>query len=157
MLEKEAPKTVQNFVDLSTGKKEWTDPATGQKTKRPLYPGTIFHRVIPGFMIQGGDPKGNGTGQTDLIGEEYHPSLRFDRPGRVGMGHRGPGTSSCQFFIMDGSDRDDLTGRYTIFAQVVRGQEVVNKIANLPRNERDRPNNPPKIVSIVFQRIGKKV
>jgi cyclophilin family peptidyl-prolyl cis-trans isomerase len=155
LYEKECPRTVANFVDLAAGKKEFTDPKTGRRVKRPLYNGLVFHRVIPGFMIQGGDPQGNGMGGTDPIGEEYYPTLKFDKVGRVAMARsQQAGSSSSQFFITDGL-RPDLNGRYTVFGQVVSGQAVVTKIANLPRNpENDRPHQPARIVGVTFTRIG---
>ena len=132
LFETESPKTVKNFADLAMGRKLWTDPKTGQRTKRPLYNGLIFHRVIPGFMIQGGDPLGTGTGGTDVIPDEFNPSLTFDRPGRFGMANAGPGTGSSQFFITE-VPTPHLNGLHTIFAQVVEGQDVVDKIARVPR------------------------
>jgi peptidyl-prolyl cis-trans isomerase A (cyclophilin A) len=154
LYEKESPITVKNFMDLALGRKEWTDPKTGQRVKRPLYPGTIFHRVIPGFMIQGGDPMGTGTGGTDTIPEEFDPSLSFDTPGKFGMAKASaPGTGSCQFFITE-VPTPHLNGLHTVFAQVVEGQDIVEKIARLPRNADDRPNMPPKILKITFQRVG---
>jgi peptidyl-prolyl cis-trans isomerase A (cyclophilin A) len=154
LYEKESPITVKNFMDLALGRKEWTDPKTGQRTKRPLYPGTIFHRVIPGFMIQGGDPTGTGMGGTDTIPEEFDPSLAFDAPGKFGMAKTSaPGTGSCQFFITE-VPTPHLTGLHTVFAQVVEGQDVVEKIARLPRDASDKPNVPPKILKITFLRVG---
>ena len=151
LYEKESPITVKNFMDLALGRKEWTDPKTGQRVKRPLYPGTIFHRVIPGFMIQGGDPTGTGMGGTDTIPEEFDPSLSFDVPGKFGMAKASaPGTGSCQFFITE-VPTPHLNGLHTVFAQVVEGQDIVDKIAHLPRNGEDRPNVPVKILKIGFQ------
>nr|MDT0667455.1 peptidylprolyl isomerase [Micromonospora sp. DSM 115978] len=95
-----APKTVANFVELATGAKEWADPRTGQKSTAPLYDGTIFHRVIPNFMIQGGDPLGSGRGGPGYkFGDEIHPELRFDRPYLLAMANAGPGTNGSQFFV----------------------------------------------------------
>jgi len=154
LYEKESPITVKNFMDLALGRKEWTDPATHQRTKRPLYPGTIFHRVIPGFMIQGGDPTGTGMGGTDTIPEEFDPALSFDAPGKFGMAKTSaPNTGSCQFFITE-APTPHLNGLHTVFAQVVEGQDVVEKIARLPRDGNDKPNVPPKILKITFQRVG---
>ena len=139
LFEKDAPKTVANFVGLAEGTKEWTDPKTRQKVKRPLYDGVIFHRVIPGFMIQGGDPLGNGTGGPGYqFEDEFSANLKFDRPGRLAMANAGRNTNGSQFFIMDGS-ADWLNNRHSIFGQVVEGQEVVKKIVSVPRDERDRP------------------
>ena len=153
--EKEAPVTSKNFVDLATGKKEFTDPATKQRTKRRFYDGLTFHRVIPGFMIQGGDPKGNGSGMTDTIPGEFHPTLKFDKPGMVAMANRGgnANTSSCQFFITEAA-RPDLTGGYTIFGQVISGMPVVNRIARVPRDEADKPKTPVKILKVTITPAG---
>ena len=152
--ETESPITVKNFTDLAQGNKEWTDPKTNGRVKRPLYDGLIFHRVIPGFMIQGGDPTGTGMGGTDVIPDEFHPSLQFDRPGRVAMANTGsPTTGSCQFFITD-APTTHLNGRHTIFGQVVDGQAVVDKIVHVARNEEDRPNTPVRIVRVSVRRVG---
>ena len=153
MFEKESPQTVKNFVDLALGRKEYLDPRTNQKSRKPLYNGLIFHRVIPGFMIQGGDPLGNGTGGTEPIPEERHDSLQFDRPGRLGMANAGPGTGSCQFFITE-VPTPHLDGNHTIFGQVIEGQEIVQKIARVPRDPRDKPLTDVKLVSVTFKRVG---
>lgn len=151
LFEKESPITVRNFVDLATGRKVWTDPKTGQRVKRPLYNGLIWHRVIPGFMIQGGDPMGTGMGGTDAIPDEFDRSLHFDRPGRLGMANAGPGTGSSQFFITD-VPTPHLDGLHTIFGQVVAGQEVVGKIARVPRDDTNRPRTPVRIVRVTIKR-----
>lgn len=152
LFEKEAPITVKNFQDLALGRKTWTHPKTGVRSSRPLYPGTIFHRVIPGFMIQGGDPLGTGMGGSDTIKDEFVPTLTFDRPGRLGMANiNQPNTGSCQFFITE-VPTPHLNNKHTIFGQVVENQELVNKIAHLPRNSQDRPNVPPVIQRITFER-----
>lgn len=153
LYEKESPITVQNFVDLATGQKEWTDPATGQRVKKPLYDGLTFHRVIPGFMIQGGDPLGTGTGGTDPIPDEFHPSLTFDRPGRLAMANAGPRTGSSQFFITEGPTTH-LNGRHTIFGQVTQGQAVVEKITSTPRDSSDKPRTPVRMLRVSFRRVG---
>jgi peptidyl-prolyl cis-trans isomerase A (cyclophilin A) len=153
LYEKESPITVKNFADLAMGRKEWTDPKTKTRVKRPLYNGLIFHRVIPGFMIQGGDPEGTGRGGTDDIPDEFDPSLRFDRPGRFGMANAGPGTGSSQFFITD-VPTSHLDGRHTIFGQVVEGMDVVEKIARVARDENDRPRTPVRIVRLTVARQG---
>lgn len=141
LFEKESPITVKNFVDLSLGKKAWLDPKTGKRVTRPLYNGLTFHRVIPDFMIQGGDPEGNGTGGTDVIPDEFHPSLSFDRPGLLAMANAGPNTGSSQFFITE-KPTPWLTGRHTIFGEVVEGQELVSSLARVPRNGQNKPNDP---------------
>ena len=152
--EKEAPITVKNFVALTRGTKAWKDPKTGQMVTRPLYAGTIFHRVIPGFMIQGGDPAGNGMGDPGFtIPDEFVPSLKFDVPGRLAMANTGaPHTGACQFFITV-VPTPHLNGKHTIFGQVIEGQDVVNKIVNVPKNA-DKPLTPVKIVSIAIKREG---
>lgn len=152
LFEKESPITVKNFQDLALGRKAWADPKTGQRVTRPLYTGTIFHRVIPDFMIQGGDPTGTGMGGTDVIPDEFHPSLSFDQPGRLAMANAGPGTGSCQFFITE-VPTPHLNGRHTIFGQVVDNQELVGKIARVPKSG-EKPATPVRIVRISFQRVG---
>lgn len=152
--EKESPITVKNFVDLAQGRKAWRDPKTGQMVRRPLYNGVIFHRVIPGFMIQGGDPTGTGMGDPGFtIPDEFHPSLKFDRPGRLAMANAGPRTGNCQFFITE-VPTPHLDGAHTIFGQVVEGQEVVNKIARVPRDANDKPRTPVRITRVTIERVG---
>src|SRR5436190_15822067 len=153
LYEKESPITVKNFVALARGTKPWTDPKTKLKVTRPLYSGTIFHRVIPGFMIQGGDPTGTGMGDGGLtpIPDEFDPSLKFDKPGRLAMANAGPKTGTCQFFITE-VPTPHLDGKHTIFGQVVEGQDVVTKIANTPRDSNDKPKTPDRIVNIRIQR-----
>ena len=154
LFDAEAPKTVKNISDLAMGRKEWVDPKTRQRVKRPLYNGLTFHRVIPGFMIQGGDPTGTGSGGTDVIPDEFHPSLTFDRPGRLGMANAGPGTGSCQFFITE-VPTPHLNGKHTIFGQVVEGQDVVEKIARVPRSsENDQPKTPVRMLRVTVRREG---
>ena len=129
LLPDKAPKTVQNFVDLAEGSREWTDPRSGQKVKRPLYDGTVFHRVIPGFMIQGGDPLGNGTGGPGYkFADEIGPDNKFDRPGLLAMANAGPNTNGSQFFITE-VPTPHLNRGHTIFGEVVKGQDLVPKIA----------------------------
>ena len=144
-----APKTVENFIALATGKKEWTDPKTGKSMKhKPLYNGTIFHRVIPGFMIQGGDPAGNGTGGPGYTFEdEIRPDDQFDRPGILAMANAGPNTNGSQFFIT-AKPTPWLNGHHTIFGEVIKGMNVVDKIINAPRNGNDFPDHPTKIKRI---------
>jgi peptidyl-prolyl cis-trans isomerase A (cyclophilin A) len=128
LLTARAPKTVANFVGLATGTKEWTHPKTGQKSKTPLYDGTVFHRVIPNFMIQGGDPLGTGTGDPGYrFEDEVHPDDMF-RPGLLAMANAGPNTNGSQFFITEVATTH-LNGKHTIFGEVVCGLELVAKIA----------------------------
>ncbi len=101
LFEKDTPVTVKNFIDLALGRQAYNDPRNGLPSKLPFFNGLTFHRVIPGFMIQGGDPLGTGTGGTKTIPDEFKPELNFDRPGRVGMANAGPNTGSCQFFLTD--------------------------------------------------------
>jgi len=128
LFEKESPVTVANFAGLAEGTKEFTDPVLREKTKRRFYDGTKFHRIIPGFMLQGGDPLGTGTGGPGYrIPDEFAPNLKFDRPGRLAMANAGPGTGGSQFFITQ-VPTPHLAGKHTIFGQVVEGQEVVERI-----------------------------
>ena len=149
LYDKEAPKTVANFVGLAEGTKDWTHPLTKAKKKEPLYNGTIFHRVIPNFMIQGGDPLGNGTGNPGYqFEDEIVPGLTFDRPGRLAMANAGPNTNGSQFFITE-VPTPHLDGKHTIFGQVVEGQDLVGKIA--------RAREKTKLEKLVIERLeGKK-
>jgi len=152
LYEDKAPKTVANFVDLATGSKEWTDPKTGEKVKRPLYNGTIFHRVIPGFMIQGGDPLGNGRGGPGYrFGDEFHPDLRHSKAGILSMANSGPNTNGSQFFITE-APTPFLDGKHSVFGEVVKGQEVVNAIARAPRDAQDRPLKEVRLVEVTISR-----
>jgi len=129
LFEKEAPLTVQNFVALATGSKEWTDPRTNAKTKAKLYDGTSFHRVIPQFMIQGGDPLGTGTGDPGYrFGDEFQSGKKFDKPGLLAMANAGPGTNGSQFFITE-VPTPHLNNKHTIFGEVVKGLDLVPQIA----------------------------
>jgi peptidyl-prolyl cis-trans isomerase A (cyclophilin A) len=136
-----APKTVKNFVDLATGAVEWTHPATRSKTSEPLYDGTIFHRVIGGFMIQGGDPLGQGFGGPGYqFNDEFHPELSFDRPYLLAMANSGPNTNGSQFFITVGPT-PHLNRRHTIFGEVADAESraVVDAIATTKTDRSDRP------------------
>ncbi|MFB3813326.1 MAG: peptidylprolyl isomerase [Terriglobales bacterium] len=153
LLPDKAPKSVENFIGLAEGTKEWTSPITRAKKRGvPLYDGTIFHRVIPGFMIQGGDPKGDGTGDAGYgFGLEVSPDLKFDRPGRLAYARTAdPNTNSAQFFIT-AAPYPSLNNQYTIFGQC-ENQEVVQKIINAPTGPNDRPKNPTKINHITIVR-----
>ncbi len=153
LYEKQAPKTVKNFVDLALGNKEWIEPNTGQKVKKPFYNGLIFHRVIPNFMAQTGCPKGNGTGGPGYeFEDEFSDDLLFDRPGRVAMANRGPNTNGSQIFITV-VPTSWLNKKHTIFGQVVRGLDVVEKIVSVPRDYRDKPLSPIYIRKVLVKRI----
>jgi len=156
-----APIGVANFIGLAKGTKDWTSPATGRKMHGvPLYSGTIFHRVIPEFMIQGGSPSGQGDGDPGYkFKNETSPDLTFDRPGRLAYANAGPDTNGSQFFITEVAV-PVLDGRYTIFGQCDQDSvELVKKIARIPRNtdegpNKDRPDNPPKINKITILHAG---
>ena len=154
LYEEQAPVTVNNFLRLATGRKSWVDPKTQQRVSRPLYNGLTFHRVIPGFMIQGGDPTGTGMGGTDVIKDEFDPALKFDQPGRLAMANAGPHTGSCQFFITDSGPHlpTHLNGKHTIFGQVVEHQDVVGQIARVPKDAGDKPDVPVVIKKVSFER-----
>ncbi len=150
-----APIGVANFIGLATGKKEWKDPKTGQMMKGvPLYNGTIFHRVIPNFMIQGGDPEGTGRGDPGYkFKNEVSSDLTFDAPGRLAYANAGPDTNGSQFFITE-VPYPSLNGHYTIFGQC-QDLDVVKKIARLATDPRtDRPYDPPKIIRVKIMQPG---
>jgi peptidyl-prolyl cis-trans isomerase A (cyclophilin A) len=149
-----APKTVRNFVELAEGSREWVDPRTGQKSTEPLYDGTLFHRVIPGFMIQGGDPLGTGTGGPGYhFADEFHPELAFTRPYLLAMANAGPGTNGSQFFITVGAT-EWLTGKHTIFGEVSTpdGREVVDRISKVQTARQDRPVSDVLLESVSIER-----
>ena len=147
-----APKTVRNFVELAEGGREWTDPRTRAVTKEKLYDGTIFHRVIPGFMIQGGDPLGTGTGGPGYqFGDEIHPDLRFDKPYLLAMANAGPGTNGSQFFITV-APTPWLNGKHTIFGEVISGSDVVDEISKVKTGRNDRPVQDVVLESVEIER-----
>src|ERR1700683_3025973 len=147
-----APKTVRNFVELAEGGKQWTDPRDGRPTTAKLYDGTIFHRVIPGFMIQGGDPLGSGRGGPGYqFADEFHPDLSFDRPYLLAMANAGPGTNGSQFFITTGPT-PHLNRRHTIFGEVIEGSDVVDRISHVKTNSQDRPVEDVVIESVTVDR-----
>ena len=147
-----APKTVRNFVELAEGGREWLDPRTGARTKEKLYDGTIFHRVITGFMIQGGDPLGTGTGgPVYKFADEIHPDLRFDKPYLLAMANAGPGTNGSQFFITTGPTTW-LNGKHTIFGEVISGVDVVEAISRVQTVPGDRPETDVVVQSVTIQR-----
>jgi peptidyl-prolyl cis-trans isomerase A (cyclophilin A) len=144
-----APKTVANFIDLATGGRGWTDPRNGAPGSGSLYDGTIFHRVIPDFMIQGGDPTATGTGGPGYQFEDEVPSdgPRFDRPGLLAMANAGPNTNGSQFFVT-AAPTEWLTGKHTIFGEVTQGYEVVEAISKVSTGPQDRP-----ITDVVLERV----
>ncbi|MBD0292659.1 MAG: peptidylprolyl isomerase [Jiangellaceae bacterium] len=151
-----APTTVRNFVDLAQGQREWTDPRTRQKTTAPLYDGTVFHRVIAGFMIQGGDPLATGRGGPGYqFGDEFHPELVFDRPYLLAMANAGPGTNGSQFFITVGPT-PWLNRKHTIFGEVAdaASREVVDAIAGVETGQDDKPTTPVTMERVTVRRSG---
>ena len=152
----EAPKTVANFVGLAEGTKEFSDPASGGKSKKPFYDGLIFHRVIPNFMIQGGDPTGTGRGGPGYkFEDEFNAKLKFEKPGKLAMANAGPNTNGSQFFITTAAT-PWLDARHSIFGQVVEGQEIVDKISMTERNAQDRPLKDVIIKKIIITKIPAK-
>jgi peptidyl-prolyl cis-trans isomerase A (cyclophilin A) len=150
-----APKTVANFIELAEGSKDWIHPKSGPQKGVKLYDGTIFHRVIPSFMIQGGDPIGVGTGGPGYRFEDETKGSphKFDKPGKLAMANSGPNTNGSQFFITV-ANTDWLTGKHTIFGEVVEGQDIVEKISNVARNGQDKPHKPVVIESLVIERVA---
>ena len=154
LFDNHAPKTVNNFTGLADGSIEWTNPKTGEKSSAPLYDGVIFHRVIPGFMIQGGDPLGTGTGGPGYkFADEFHPELSFDRPYLLAMANAGPNTNGSQFFITVGPTTW-LNFKHTIFGEVAdqESRDVVDSITASPIGPQDRPLEPIVINSVTITR-----
>jgi peptidyl-prolyl cis-trans isomerase A (cyclophilin A) len=150
----QAPKTVRNFLGLAEGTTEWTDPRVRAKTTAPLYDGTIFHRVIPGFMIQGGDPLGKGTGGPGYsFADEFHPELTFDRPYLLAMANAGPNTNGSQFFITV-APTAWLNFKHSIFGEVAdqASRDVVDAIASVATGAQDRPVTPVSIERVTVER-----
>jgi len=139
LFDQEAPNTVANFVGLAEGTKEWTDPRTQEKVKKPFYDGIIFHRVIAGFMIQGGDPLGQGIGGPGFkFADEFHPSLRHNKPGILSMANAGPNSNGSQFFITL-APTPHLDNRHSVFGEVTEGMDIVRRIGSTPTGRQDRP------------------
>ena len=154
LFDKDAPNTVSNFRGLATATKPWTDGSTGRTKRSFFYNGLTFHRIIKGFMIQGGDPMGNGTGGPGYsIDDEISPNRHFDKPGLLAMANRGPNTNGSQFFITT-APAPWLDGHYSMFGEVVDGQDVVNRISEVPVNEDSKPLTPVKIVRVTFRTVG---
>ena len=148
LFEQETPRTVENFVGLAEGSKEWSDPRTNQKVRKPYYDGTIFHRVIDAFMIQGGDPLGQGIGGPGYnFADEFHPKLRHNKAGIMSMANRGPNTNGGQFFITL-APTPHLDDRHTVFGEVIDGRDVISKLGRTRTGDRDRP-----VKDIVIQHV----
>ncbi|WP_101294359.1 peptidylprolyl isomerase [Halegenticoccus soli] len=153
LFEERAPRTVENFIGLATGEKEWEDPQTGETRRgEPLYEDVIFHRVIDGFMIQGGDPTGTGRGGPGYqFDDEFHDELTHDGPGVLSMANAGPNTNGSQFFItLDATPH--LDGRHSVFGKVTDGMDVVREIGDVPTDRNDRPREDVVIESVTVER-----
>jgi peptidyl-prolyl cis-trans isomerase A (cyclophilin A) len=152
LCEQEAPNTVANFVGLATGTKTYVDPRSGQQSNTPYYNGTVFHRVIPNFMVQAGDPTATGRGGPGFrFNDEFHPKLRHDRPGVLSMANAGPNTNGSQFFITEVAT-PHLDNRHSVFGYVTQGIDVVQRITRVPRDSRDKPNEPVVLQSVEVYR-----
>jgi peptidyl-prolyl cis-trans isomerase A (cyclophilin A) len=153
LYEKTAPVTVRNFVGLARGTRQWVDPKSHMPVTKPLYDNITFHRVIPDFMIQTGDPTGTGAYNCGFTIPDEPGPYRFDRPGRLAMANKGPNTGDCQFFITEAAT-PWLDGHHTIFGQVVDGQRIVDKIGHVIRDPNDKPRFPIKLVSVEIVRVA---
>ena len=155
LFEKEAPKTVANFIELAEGTREWTHPTNNKKSKDKLFDGTVFHRVIPKFMIQGGDPAGTGFGGPGYKFEDETKGSPhgFNKPGKLAMANSGPNTNGSQFFITVAAT-PWLTGNHTIFGEVVEGQDIVDKISELDRDRSDKPRTPVVLETVTIERVA---
>ncbi len=153
LFDAETPNTVANFAGLAEGTKEWTDPRTGRKVKQPYFNGTVFHRVIDGFMIQGGDPLGQGTGGPGYtFADEFHPKLRHSKAGILSMANRGPNTNGGQFFITL-AETPWLDNKHSVFGEITEGMDVVKKIGSTATSKPgDRPVKPITIESVTIER-----
>ncbi|HEY6506479.1 MAG TPA: peptidylprolyl isomerase [Vicinamibacterales bacterium] len=152
LFDAEVPNTVANFVGLAEGTKEWTDPRTRQKVTQPYYDGIIFHRVIEGFMIQGGDPLGQGVGGPGYdFADEFHPNLRHAKAGILSMANRGPNTNGGQFFITLAAT-PHLDNRHSVFGEVTSGMDIVRRIGSTPVGRQDRPVKDIAILSVAIKR-----
>jgi peptidyl-prolyl cis-trans isomerase A (cyclophilin A) len=149
LFDTETPNTVANFTGLADGSKEWTDPRSGRKVNQPYFNGTVFHRVIDGFMIQGGDPLGQGTGGPGYtFADEFHPTLRHRKAGILSMANRGPNTNGGQFFITLAAT-PWLDNKHSVFGEITEGMDVVKKIGSTPTSKPgDRPVQPITIESV---------
>ena len=155
LFEAEAPVTVKNFIELAEGTREWTHPSTRAKSTDKLYNGTVFHRVIPDFMIQGGDPTGTGMGGPGYRFEDETKNSphRFDKAGKLAMANAGPITNGSQFFLTV-APTPWLTGKHTIFGEVVEGQDIADKISRVARNAQDKPHKPVVLESVTIERVA---
>jgi peptidyl-prolyl cis-trans isomerase A (cyclophilin A) len=153
LFDAETPNTVANFTGLADGSKEWTDPRSGRKVKQPYFNGTVFHRVIDGFMIQGGDPLGQGTGGPGYtFGDEFHPKLKHDKPGILSMANRGPNTNGGQFFITLAAT-PWLDNKHSVFGEISDGMDVIKKIGGTATSKPgDRPVKPITVESVTIER-----
>ena len=152
LFESQTPKTVANFTGLAEGTKEWKHPKTGEKHKKPYFDGIVFHRVIKGFMIQGGDPLGQGHGGPGYqFEDEFHPSLRHDRAGILSMANAGPNSNGSQFFITLGPT-PHLDRKHSVFGAVIEGLDVVEKIGQTQTDRQDRPTTPVTMNKVTIER-----